>query len=64
MNKLKPCPFCGREPIIKVSKDNRFYGMCGKCEVKTHKFLNKYDAIEFWNKRYSKAEESRGARSD
>lgn len=48
---LEPCPFCGREAVIKRSSDSRYYVMCGKCEAKTHKYIDKSDAIEAWNRR-------------
>ena len=51
MNELKPCPFCGREAVVKRSSDFRYYVMCGKCEVKTHKYIVKSDAIKAWNRR-------------
>ncbi len=52
--KLKPCPFCGREAVIKSSSDSRYYVMCGKCEAKTHKCIDKSDAVKAWNRRVEK----------
>ncbi|MDE7104660.1 MAG: Lar family restriction alleviation protein [Ruminococcus sp.] len=52
--KLKPCPFCGREAILKekVSKDEiRYYVLCGKCMSKSHMFVTEKDAVDAWNRR-------------
>ena len=54
MDKLKPCPFCGRkinlptQPFLKVDHD--YFIGCEECEVF---FIvdTKEKAIEIWNKR-------------
>lgn len=54
--KLKPCPFCGRDAVIKGSPDYRYYVLCGKCEAKTRKFTSESDAIKAWNRRTNNEE--------
>ena len=58
-DKLKPCPFCGEEAILKRYFDSyeeiAFYVACSGefCEVSpiTNDFRTEQEAIEAWNKR-------------
>ena len=59
--KLKPCPFCGGEPIISYcAKRKDFYGRniegtaiaCDNCNA-TIFFRSRHLAIEAWNRRIS-----------
>lgn len=59
MAKLRPCPFCGREPD--VSRHSGVYGQTAyvvectnfKCEMvcRTKQHFTEERAIEVWNKR-------------
>ena len=54
---LKPCPFCGGKPIIKLVGDNRDYFVysCGKChKTPVHQDearLTRWGARRIWNRR-------------
>ena len=58
-DRLKPCPFCGEEAILKRYFDSyeeiAFYVTCSGefCEVSpiTNDFKTEQEAIEAWNKR-------------
>lgn len=62
-DKLKPCPFCGREATVHARKDEEagqiFYGcMCkntGCCMIPTL-YMTKMQAIELWNRRTGEQE--------
>ena len=52
--KLKPCPFCGGEAIVRsYSVDNDKYSIvtCIKCDVETPMYEFRSDAIKAWNRR-------------
>ena len=57
VNKLKPCPFCGKKPIVvKVEKFPRGYYWAIQCDrsnviVYTKSHNTKKEAIEEWNSR-------------
>lgn len=57
MKELKPCPFCGGKPIIKLVGDNRDYFVysCGKChKTPVHQDearLTRWGARRIWNRR-------------
>ena len=51
MTKLKPCPFCGRTPIIENCGDHNYFIKC-KCGIAQDKlYFQKCDAVRRWNKR-------------
>ena len=67
---LKPCPFCGGEPLLWM-KDNEWSVCCNECsaEAKKHRPANVYPwaayeaiqdavrkAIEAWNRRVNDAD--------
>ena len=72
VNKLKPCPFCGKEPMMYVTPPDKripkkeraasrwFYVVCMgqdcNMSVGTPLFDNPKEAIETWNRR-AEAEE-------
>ena len=55
--KLKPCPFCGGEAVLKDSflSDDSFIVRCTKCYAQTDAFISNFDtpeeAIAAWNRR-------------
>ena len=60
---LLPCPCCGAEAspirINIVDEDLIFDGYCPKCTVSGEGAVTKQKAIQLWNKRRSKHENSR-----
>ena len=57
MDKLKPCPFCGRRAEIRHDKDGFSYIVCANdgCYVSTDGHLNDEAAVEAWNRRIDNA---------
>ena len=58
MEKLKSCPFCGGEALLrKVPNENRYYVRCGNNECPIHVSTcmreTEEEAIEIWNRRAS-----------
>ena len=54
---LKPCPFCGRTPIVEDCGEHRWFVRC-KCGIAQDKlFAQRCDAIRVWNKRKAPKEE-------
>ena len=55
MSKLKPCPFCGKQPYIKHLFDDVIWVECrnSDCQVipTTRHKKTKKEAIEAWNRR-------------
>ena len=53
MNELKPCPFCGKTPVIyRGTFSEKYRVRCEKgCGVETAPFGLKERAIEAWNRR-------------
>ena len=53
MNKLRPCPFCGRRAELRHNNDGFSYIVCANdgCYVRTDGHLNDESAIEHWNRR-------------
>ena len=53
--KLKPCPFCGRQAEVRLIEDFLFgelYAIeCDFCGARQHSWKDKAKAIEAWNKR-------------
>lgn len=48
---LKPCPFCGRIPIVEKCGSKEYFIRC-KCGINQDKLYHqKCDAIRSWNKR-------------
>ena len=57
MRDLKPCPFCGRTPIVEDCGEHRWFVRC-KCGIAQDKlFAQRCDAIRVWNKRKAPKEE-------
>lgn len=51
MSELKPCPFCGRTPVVDDCGDNRYFVRC-KCGIVQDKlYYQRCDAIRTWNRR-------------
>lgn len=51
-NKLKPCPFCGRENLIIIFDDyNNSAVFCNKCGAEGPLKGTEEGAIEAWNRR-------------
>ena len=51
MRELKPCPFCGRTPIVDDCGDNIYFVKC-KCGIAQDKlYAQKCDAVRRWNTR-------------
>lgn len=50
---LLPCPYCGGEAIVVVTKTcgELKYAKCLKCETRTKEYSYLNDAINAWNKR-------------
>ena len=49
--KLKPCPFCGRIPMVDDCGDNRYFVRC-KCGIAQDKLYGqRCDAVRRWNTR-------------
>lgn len=59
MEQLKPCPFCGGDPVVIRSKHNkRWFARCFECDTlfgysytSDAKFNLKKDCIAAWNRR-------------
>ena len=48
--KIKPCPFCGKTPMVEEC-DSEYFIRC-KCGIEqTHLYRQKCDAIRHWNRR-------------
>ena len=48
---LKPCPFCGRKPVIEECGPNTWFVKC-KCGIAQDKLYHqRCDAVRRWNKR-------------
>ena len=51
MADLKPCPFCGRIPVVEDCGTNRFFVRC-KCGIAQDKlYWQRCDAVRRWNTR-------------
>ena len=51
--KLKPCPFCGKEPIleeVKIANAKGYFVKC-KCGTEQKLYKSKINAIKKWNRR-------------
>ncbi len=54
IDRLKPCPFCGRQASFRTTLDNGFiYVVCANdgCYARTDGCLNEEEAIKCWNRR-------------
>ena len=53
MDKLKPCPFCGRRAELRHTKEGFSYILCANdgCYARTDGHLNEESAIKHWNTR-------------
>ena len=50
-SELKPCPFCGRTPVIEDCGENRYFVKC-KCGIEQGKlYWQRSDAARHWNRR-------------
>lgn len=68
MQKLKPCPFCGRPAeVLRIKETNQYYPRCtggsgGMCLLHRYPhfevdgFLFEKDAIHVWNRRPKKSQ--------
>lgn len=55
MSELKPCPFCGRTPVIEDCGNNRYFVRC-KCGIAQDKLYGqRCDAVRRWNTRKAKS---------
>ena len=55
MAEPKPCPFCGRTPVLEDYGENRYFVRC-KCGIAQDKFYGqKSDATKAWNTRRLKS---------
>lgn len=60
MSELKPCPFCGRIPIVDNCGDNRFFVRC-KCGIAQDKLYGqRCNAVRRWNARRQQPEQKKG----
>lgn len=51
MTDLKPCPFCGRVPIIEDCGEHRWFIRC-ECGIAQDKlYAQRCDAVRRWNRR-------------
>ena len=51
MAELKPCPFCGKTPILEDCGSNAWFIRC-KCGIEQSKlYRQRCDAVKAWNKR-------------
>lgn len=58
MEKLKPCPFCGRIPNVEDCGDHRYFVRC-KCGInQDHLYYQRCDAVRAWNRRKEKEDAS------
>ena len=53
MTKLKPCPFCGRQPEVIVNKAGNMaeYWIVCKCGIESRIYVSKQGAVKAWNRR-------------
>lgn len=52
--KLKPCPFCGKEPYVQrypTGQNKAQFAVKCHCGVLTRFFDRRYKATEVWNRR-------------
>ena len=49
--KLKPCPFCGGEALIKQDQYSRSYVVCPNCDTRSAARFDAARAAEAWNRR-------------
>lgn len=55
-NKLKSCPMCGGEAMIKtLPLGERIYVVCKTCLTSTDFFENEADAKDHWNARHERS---------
>jgi len=61
--KLKPCPFCGMEGVIKFDDTPCYHGstgwyfvQCAKCGAESGYKNEESEAIKAWNKRVTEAQ--------
>lgn len=50
-DKLKPCPFCGEEAILKEIEYLGMFIVCSKCGAKTSYQLGRSLVVKMWNRR-------------
>ena len=51
MSDLKPCPFCGKMPIVDDCGNNRYFVKC-MCGIEQSRLYGqKCDAVRHWNRR-------------
>lgn len=49
--KIKPCPFCGHEAILKINREHLYIVQCDKCEATSKICESENEAAEAWNTR-------------
>lgn len=50
-SELKPCPFCGESPFLRISSGCYPYIVCSHCKTETRVFPTAPEAVAFWNSR-------------
>ena len=63
--KLKKCPFCGgKATFTNISQTTLFYVLCEKCKVFTDIYVEKMNAVKFWNSRVTDKKDSKLTKKD
>lgn len=56
MSKLKPCPFCGSDPVLTTIGNPWYWVSCLECKITTKSYNSKSQAIKAWNTRLNEGE--------
>lgn len=61
--KIKPCPFCGRDPIFSAHENRIFCPHHGTCPAPSTGYYGRWSMlIENWNQRRTKSQAKKNAR--